>query len=96
MNHPVIALKKELLFKIVNKFKLKSVFQKDPASQILRWLRTTRNQTFFTSKKRATSWFLETVTLTTSPGFSCSKSAPETLKTLEKNVKLIAISVTLV
>ena len=59
MNHPIIDLKKELLFRIVNKFKLLTIFQKDPVSQILRSPLTTINQTFFTSKKELHHGFLE-------------------------------------
>ena len=81
----------ELLVKVVNDFKLKTIFAKSSildASQVLSLPLTTLNQMFLTNNKRAISRFYGTVALTTQ-NFTCLKSTIETLKTLKQDVKYV-------
>ena len=72
IQHPLTDLKIELLVKIINDFKLSTIFAKSSISDMSQNLSlplTTISQTFFTNNKRALSRFFGTVIPTTQPGF---------------------------
>ena len=93
IQHHVTGVKMELLVRIVNDSKLKTIFAQKSTildvSEVLSSPLTTMNQCFLRTTEKLYHRFLERWLLLLSGDFTCSKSATETLKTLEHNVKLV-------
>ena len=72
IQHPIIDLKMEFLFKLVHNFKLYTILVKSSildVPQVLTSSLTTINQTFITNNKSVISQFFRTVALPAQPGF---------------------------
>ena len=92
IQYRVTDLKMELLARIVNDFKLYTIFAKSTilvVSQVLSSPLTTMNKCFLRTTNELYHGFLEWWLLLPSRDFTCSKSTKETLKTLEHNMKCV-------